>query len=187
MLDHAFTDAIDALRQSLERALLERVDIEEHLSADILSGDLTWDTSYGLPGEDAPPRVKADVTLVWSTWSQSSFRDWYTGDGFSDPPKLDIEITLRVQRLADAPDVEAFVAAVPPAGPSIDGSELYMSGPTLECTFDPAEYAFEAAYGGTYELDEKTLEDSALVDVEFAAVGGWIAAALVKLNDLSLS
>jgi hypothetical protein len=187
VLDHAFTDAIDALRQSLEKALLERVDVEEHLNADILSGDLTWETSYGLPGEDAPPLIKADVTLVWSTWSQSSFRDWYAGDGFSDPPKLDIEITLRVQRLAVTPDVEVLLAAVSSVGPSIDGSDLYRSGPTVEQTFDPAECAFEVAYGGTYELDEKTLEDSGLVDVEFAALGGWIASALVRLNDLNLT
>ena len=186
MLDHAFTDAIDAFRQSLEKALLERVDIEEHLNVDILSGDLTWDTSYGLPGEAAPPRVKADITLVWSTWSQSAVRDWYAGDGFTDPPKLDIEITLRIQRLADATDVQVFLDAVPATGPVVHGSELFRSGPTLERTFDPAESAFEAAYSGSYELDERTLEDSAMVDVEFEAMGGWIAAALVKLNDVEL-
>jgi len=186
VLDHAFTDAIDAFRQSLEKALLERVDIEEHLNADILSGDLTWDTSYGLPGEGAQPRVKADITLVWSTWSQSAFRDWYAGDGFSEPPKVDIEITLRIQRLVEAPAVELFLDAVPTTGPTVDGNELFRSGPTLERTFDPAQCSFEVAYTGSYELDERTLEDSALVDVEFEAMGGWIAAAVVKLNQLGL-
>ena len=51
MLDHVFTDAISALRDAFEAAFLERQAFEEHFQSDVLLGDLTWETSYGLPGE----------------------------------------------------------------------------------------------------------------------------------------
>lgn len=191
VLDHVFTDAIDALGQSLEKALLERLAVEEHLTHDVLSGDLSFETSYGLLGEENPPRVRADLSMVWSTWSQAAFRDWYVGDGFSDPPKIDLELTLRVERLLTPPDAAALLAVTPDQGPSIGGEPLFRGGPTIERAFPPSmttgTSAFEVAYGGTYELDEKTLEDSALIDVEFATIGGWTASALVRLNDLGLS
>lgn len=190
MLDHVFTDAIDALRQSLEKALLERLTVEEHLNTDVLSGDLTFETSYGLLGEEVPPRVRADVTMLWSAWSQASFREWYLGEGFGEPPRIDIEVTLRVQRLAAAPPVEALLAACPAEGPRIGAESLYRSGPTVESSFDRSGKkptgAFEVAYNCTYELDEQTLEDSALIDMQLADLGGWIAPALVQLNDLGL-
>ena len=191
MLDHVFTDAIDALAQSLEKALLERLAVEEHLTHDLLSGDLSFETSYGLLGEETPPRVRADVSMVWSTWSQSAFREWYVGEGYDEPPKIDLEITLRVQRLVAEPDVAHVLAVTPKDGPVINGDPLLRDGPTVERAFNAglgaAASAFEVAYGGTYELSEKTLQDSALIDVEFASVGGWIASALVRLNDLGLT
>ena len=55
MLDHVFTDAIGALRDVFENNLLERQAFEERFQADVLLGDLTWQTSYGLPGEGLPP------------------------------------------------------------------------------------------------------------------------------------
>ena len=39
---------------------------------DVLLGDVTWETSYGLPGEGLPPRVQADLTLDWPTWAQTA-------------------------------------------------------------------------------------------------------------------
>lgn len=190
MLDHVFTDAIDALGQSLEKALLERVAVEEHLTADVLLGDLSFETSYGLLGESAPVHVRADIGMQWSTWSQSAFRDWYTGEGVAEAPRIEIEVTLRVQRLAEQPDVAALLAATPATGPTVGSTTLYRSGPSMEQVFDPelakTASAFEVAYSGTYELDEAALEDSALIDIGFGPLGGWIAAALVRLNDLPL-
>src|SRR5437016_4000122 len=52
MLDHVFTDAIGALRDTFENAMLERQAFEERFQADVLLGDLTWETSYGLPGTE---------------------------------------------------------------------------------------------------------------------------------------
>ena len=88
MLDHVFTDAIGALRDSLERAFLERQAFEERFQVDVLLGDVTWETSYGLPGEGLPPRVQADLTLDWPTWAQTAYRSWYIGEPFNDPPRI---------------------------------------------------------------------------------------------------
>ena len=42
---------------------------------DFLLGDVSWETTYGLPGEGLPPRVQADITLGWPTWAQTAYRD----------------------------------------------------------------------------------------------------------------
>ena len=86
MLDHVFTDAIGALREALHGALLERQAFEERFQADVLLGDLTWETSYALPGEGTPPRVQADITMDWPTWAQTAYRSWYIGETIEDPP-----------------------------------------------------------------------------------------------------
>ena len=43
----------------LEDAMLERFAPEEHFHVDVLLGDTTWETSYGIPGEGDPPRTRA--------------------------------------------------------------------------------------------------------------------------------
>src|SRR4030095_13552203 len=87
MLDHVFTDAIGALRDSLERALLERQAFEDRFQVDVLLGDVTWETSYGLPGEGLPPRGQADLTLDWPTWAHTDFLSWYIGGPIGAPPR----------------------------------------------------------------------------------------------------
>ena len=118
MLDHVFTDAIGALRDTFENALLDRLAFEERFQADVLLGDLTWETSYGLPGEGSPPRVRADITLDWPTWSQTAYRSWYIGEPFDDGPRIEIEIVLRIQRLVDHPDPAAILRVLPEASPT---------------------------------------------------------------------
>ena len=92
---------------------------------DVLLGDLTWETSYGLPGEGSPPRVEAHVTFEWPTWSQTAYRRWYLEEVFEDPPVIDIEIILRVQRLATTPDLRGVLGVLPTTSPPIgrDGLE----------------------------------------------------------------
>jgi hypothetical protein len=104
MLDHVFTDAIGALRDAMENALLERQAFEERFHTDVLLGDLTWETSYGVPGEGLPPRVRADLTLEWPTWSQTAYRSWYIEEELPEAPTIDIEVVLRIQRLTEAPN-----------------------------------------------------------------------------------
>ncbi|HEX2186590.1 MAG TPA: hypothetical protein VHN78_13905 [Chloroflexota bacterium] len=190
MLDHVFTDAIGALRDSLERALLERQAFEERFQVDVLLGDVTWETSYGLPGEGLPPRVQADLTLDWPTWAQTAYRSWYIGEPFTDPPRIDIELVLRVQRLAESPDPDTILAVLPETSAAIGTDHLERSGPTIETVFsadlESREYAIEVSYEGSYELDDATLADGSTLDHHLSAMGGWIASTLVRLGDLKL-
>ena len=193
MLDHVFTDAISALREAFETALLERQAFEEHFQSDILLGDLTWETSYGLPGEGMPPRVVAHVTLDWPTWSQTSYRRWYIDEVFEEPPAIELEIVFRSQRLVQVPDPARFLKILPPSSPAIGSEPMDRAAPTVELQYaevdgDPVSHAIEITYEGLYELAEETLADgsSTLLDDHFGALGAWISSMLVRLGDLKL-
>jgi hypothetical protein len=194
MLDHVFTDAITALREAFEAAFLERQAFEEHFQVDVLLGDLTWETSYGLPGEGLPPRVVAHVTFDWPTWSQTAYRRWYVDEVLEEPPAIEIEIVFTVQRLADQPDPVVFLDVLPAASPAIGNEALERTAPAVEVQYDtdlanPVQYAIEITYEGLYELAEETLADgsSGLLDEHFGALGGWISSMLVRLGDLHLT
>jgi len=191
MLDHVFTDAIGALRDALESALLERQALEERFQADVLLGDISWETSYGLPGEGSPPRVQADLTLQWPTWAQTAYRTWYLDEEFTERPVITIEVVFRVQRIKDPPDPAVIMKGMPTFVPQIGDEKLSGLGPTLETVYtaDLAvwSHAAEIVYNGAYELDEKTLEDGSTLDEDFAQIGGWITATLVALGDLPLA
>lgn len=197
MLDHVFTDAIGALRDAFEAAFLERQPFEEHFQSDVLLGDLTWETSYGLPGEGEPPRIVAHITFAWPAWSQAAYRRWYADDEIEERPAIEVEITLRVQQLRDAVDPERIYAAVPEHSPQVGDDRFDRAGLTTEVSHpDPSdpldlvsEHAVEITYDGLYELAEETIADgrSRLLDDHFGALGGWIAATLVKLGDLDLA
>jgi len=188
VLDHVFTDAIGALRDVFEGNMLERQTFEERFQHDILLGDLTWQTSYGLPGEGLPPRVRADITLEWPTWAQSAYRSWYIGEDFDEEPTIQIEIVLRIQRLSEEPDPRIVLAVLPEESPAIGPLPLERSAPTLEVLYtsdlDQRQWAVEVSYEGLYMLDEGSLKDGSALDEHFAAMGGWIASTLVKVGDL---
>ena len=136
-----------------------------------------------------PPRVQADITLGWPTWAQSSYRSWYIGEPIDEPPRIEIEIVLRVQRLKSSPDPARLVEALPEQSPPIGTHRLDRSGPTIETLFleslDDAEYAIEMSYEGSYDFDEDTLKDGSILDDHFSAMGGWISSVLVKVGDLT--
>jgi hypothetical protein len=197
MLDHVFTDAISALRDAFEAAFLERQAFEEHFQSDVLLGDLTWETSYGLPGEGEPPRVVAHITFDWPAWSQAAYRQWYVEEELEKRPAIEMEIVLRIQRLAEPADPSVLFKTVPEQSPLVGDDRLERAGLTSETLHpdtdvDPldlrTEYAAEITYEGLYELAEETVADgtSTLLDEHFGALGGWIAATLVKLGDLPL-
>lgn len=190
MLDHVFTDAIGSLTDALEAALLERQALEERLSSDLLLGDVVFETSYSIPGEGTPPRSQADVTLSWPTWAQSAYRTWYLEERFSEPPTIDVDIVLRVQRLLNPPDPNMVIEAIPLPTPPLGRESLAILGLTLESGFDAdvsaTSRACEISFGGTYELSEAVLENGAALDHTFNTVGGWIATSLVRLGDLPL-
>jgi len=193
MLDHVFTDAITALREAFEAAFLERQAFEEHFQVDVLLGDVTWETSYGLPGEGLPPRVVAHITFDWPTWSQTAYRRWYVDEVFDEPPAIEMEIVFRVQQLVSPPDPAMFIAVLPEQGVTIGDETLARTAPTVEVAYQadleaPASHAVEIGYEGLYELAEEALADgsSKLLDEHFGALGGWIASMLVRLGDLKL-
>ncbi len=194
MLDHVFTDAIGALREAFEAAFLERQAFDEHFQVDVLLGDLSWETSYGLPGEGLPPRVVAHVAFDWPSWSQTAYRRWYVDEVLERLPAIEMEIVFRVQRLVDQPDPSVVRAVTPETSPLIGDERLERVGATVEIGYldeepDHAEFAIEVTYEGLYELAEETLADGAstLLDQHFGALGGWIAATLVRLGDLHLA
>jgi hypothetical protein len=194
MLDHVFTDAIGALRDAFEGAFLERQAFEEHFQIDVLLGDITWETSYGLPGEGQPPRVVAHITFDWPTWSQTAYRRWYVEEVLDEQPSIEMEIVLRVQRLTEQPDPELVQSVLPEASPLIGNERLERAGATVEIAYlaesgSTPDYAIEITYEGLYELAEETLADGAskLLDEHFGTLGAWIATTLVKLGDLNLT
>src|SRR5512132_50399 len=162
MLDHVFTDAIGALRDAFEGAFLERQAFEEHFQVDVLLGDLSWETSYGLPGEGLPPRVVAHITFDWPTWSQTAYRRWYLDEVFDEAPAIEMEIVFRVQRLKGVPEPEGYLAILPPQSPAIGAETMERAAPTVEIQYDDNEatsHAIEVTYEGLYELAEETLAD----------------------------
>lgn len=191
MLDHVFTDAIGALRDAMENALLERQAFEERFQVDVLLGDVTWETSYGLPGEGSPPRVRADLTVDWPTWSQTSYRNWYIGEPSDEAPEILVEVTFRVQRLVDRPDPSTVMAVLPASSPLIGNEMLERSAPTVEQLYGPelesGEFAIELSYEGTIPLEESTLADGSALDEQFKGIGGWVASTLVRLGDLKFA
>src|SRR5579871_4948400 len=163
MLDHAFLAAVEALRRSCRDAMLDRDVGEERFQADLLGGDLTWETSFALPGEGKPPRLRADITLDWPTWSQTAYRTWRVEGELDEPPELGIEVVLRLQDLVDEPDLAAIQGALDRDGPQLGAERLRLMAPTLERVFDEEltarGWATEFAYDGTIELNEPLLGD----------------------------
>ena len=122
------------------------------------------------------------------------------GMGFNlrDAPAIEIEIVLRVQRLAEPADPATLHAAMPALSPLLGDDRLERAGLTQEIAHpDPLdsddsasiEHAVEITYEGLYELAEETVADgtSTLLDEHFGALGGWIASTLVKLGDLHVA
>lgn len=132
VLDHVFTDAIGALRDAFEGAFLERQPFEERFQSDVLSGDLTWETSYGLPGEGLPPAVVAHITLDWPAWSQAAYRQWYVDEVLERLPAIEVEVVFRAQNLPALPSANVFAGATPGTSPLLGADRLERVGITME-------------------------------------------------------
>lgn len=191
MIDHILLDVIGALREALEGALLEQQPTEERFQVDVFLGDLSFETAYSLPGEGNPPRVRADLSLDWPTWSQSAYRSWSIGEPPAEPPELVIEVALRLQRLAGPPDPGVVLAALAGPTPELGSDHLEQSGPTVEQVFEAdtstSASAIEVAYQGSIRLEDALLDDPAKLDGQIAGLARWVASALVRLADLELA
>ncbi len=191
VLDHLLVDVIGTIRASFDRALLQRQAVEERFQVDVFLGDVSWETSYSLPGEEQPPRVRADVSVDWPTWSQTSYRSWSIGEPPDELPEVVIEVALRVQRMAEAPDTEKVLAALPATGPLGDPADLVRTATTIEQMHteaddeDPAlRWATEATYEGSLRFSEQQLDDPSMLVPVFDDLTRWIASTLITLADL---
>jgi len=191
VLDHLLVDVIDTMRASFDRALLQRQAVEERFQVDVFLGDVSWETSYSLPGEEQPPRVRADVSVDWPTWSQTSYRSWCIGEPPDELPEVVIEVALRVQRMAEAPDTEKVMAALPITGPLGDPMDLVRTATTIEQVRTDGDgaagglrWAAEATYEGSVRFSEQNLEEPSTIEPVFDALTRWIASTLISLADL---
>jgi hypothetical protein len=191
MIDHILLDVIAALREAFGDALLEQQAVEERFQIDVFLGDVAFETSYSLPGEDSPPRVRADLSLDWPTWSQSAYRSWSIGEPPAEPPELIVEVALRVQRLAAPPDPAVVLAALAGEVPEFGSDRLEQAGPMVEQLYEPSSpspsCAIEIAYQGSIRLEEPLLDDPTKLDGQVAGLARWVASALVRLADLDLA
>ncbi len=189
MIDHILLDLIGAIRDAFEGALLEQQAVEERFQVDVFLGDLSFETSYSLPGERSPARVRADLTLDWPTWSQSAYRSWSIGEPPAEPPELIIELAFRMQRLAETPETQRVLAVLDEEGPELGPERLERTAPTLEQIFEregETVSSLEIAYQGSVRLEDSLLEDPSRLDEQIANLARWVASALVRLTDLNL-
>ena len=186
MLDHILVDIISAIRRSFEQALLQRQAVEERFQVDVFLGDVSWETSYSLPGEEQPPRVRADVSVDWPTWSQTSYRSWSIGELPDELPEIVVEVALRVQRLAEAPDTQMVLHALPDANPLLGVEPLVRTATTIEQVHadDQVRWAVEATYEGSVRFSESQLETPSLIEPVVAGLTRWISSTLIQLADL---
>jgi hypothetical protein len=194
VLDHLLVDLIGTVRSSCDRALLQRQAVEERFQVDVFLGDVSWETSYSLPGEEQPPRVRADISLDWPTWSQTSYRSWSIGEPPDELPEVVIEVALRVQRMAEAPDTEKVMTALPPTGPLGEPAVLIRTATTIEQVHtehtpldepdSPTRWAAEATYEGSLRFSEQQLEEPSLLAPVFDDLTRFIASRLIALADL---
>jgi hypothetical protein len=197
VIDHLLVDVIEAVHRSFDRALLQRQAVEERFQLDVFLGDISFETSYSLPGEEQPPRVRADLSIDWPTWSQTAYRSWSIGEAPGELPEVIVEVALRIQRLAEAPALDTVLATLPPESPHLGVDALVRTSATVEQVFEemagdsptttPVRWAVEATYEGSIRFEEAHLEDSATIGPIIDALTRWVASTLVRLADLPLA
>ena len=193
MLDHVFTDAIGALRDALEKALLERQAFEERFQADVLLGDLTWETSLLAPrrGAAAPGALRHHPRLAHLVADRLPVLVHRGGAGRAAPHRdrggaahpaagragragSGCSTALPLESAGDRPRDAA------PIGPDARG-DLRRATSTRSST--PSRCPTRASTSST----KATLADGSVLDEHFSAMGGWISSTLVRLGDLKMT
>ena len=197
MIDHLLVDVIDAIHRSFDQALLHRQAVEERFQVDVFLGDISFETSYSLPGEEQPPRVRADLSIDWPTWSQTAYRSWSIGETPSELPELIVEVALRIQRLAEPPMLESILTSLPPESPHLGAEALIRTSATVEQAYEehgsegagltPVRWALEATYEGSMRFEEHHLEDKETIAPVIESLTRWVASVLVQMADLPLA
>jgi len=188
MLDHVFAQLVASHRRSFEAALLERQAVEERFQVDVFLGDVSFETSYSLPGEQRPARIRVDIGLDWPTWSQTSYRSWSIGEEPDELPELLVEIAFRVQGLETAPAAVTLLDILPELLTVFGDEALHRGSTTIEQVLAEGgaepEFAIEVSYEGSCPLEESLLEDPARLDTVLAPLGPAVASILVRIADL---
>jgi hypothetical protein len=191
MLDHVFTQLVASHRHAFEAALLQRQAVEERFQVDVFLGDVSFETSYSLPGEERPARIRVDTSLDWPTWSQTAYRSWAIGEEPEELPEVLVEVAFRVQRLDSVPPVQPLLEVLPEHLDVVGHERLVRLAATIEQLMtndnDVAEPAVEVSYEGSCQLDESILEDPTTLDDALAPLGREVASVLVRIADLPFS
>jgi hypothetical protein len=193
VIDHLLVALIDAVHSSFERALLQRQAVEERFQVDVFLGDISFETSYSLPGEEHPARVRADLSFDWPTWSQTAYRSWSIGEAPNELPEVIVEVALRIQRLAEPPTLETVAAVLPPESPHLGPDALLRTSATIEQVLEdgaggaPVRWALEATYEGSIRFEERHLEDPTTIAPTIDGLTRWVSSVLVQLADLPLA
>ena len=179
MLDHLFLDTVGALRAALDQSLLEPAGQDDRLVYDLLTGDLVWETTVSLPGDGDPPRVSADISLDWQTWSQSAWRSMSMGEQVEEPPEIGIEVVFRVQRLATPAGAGRRPGRAARGEPGHRRRQPGPFGPGdrggLRGRKAPPEVAVEVAYEGSYRLPAPSERSDGQRDEPFPRAGRVVA------------
>ena len=191
MLDHVFTQLVGSHRHAFEGALLQRQAVEERFQVDVFLGDVSFETSYSLPGETRPARIRVDTSLDWPTWSQTAYRSWAIGEEPDELPEVLVEIAFRVQGLVEPPgplEIKGLLDVLP-TDLAVFGDEPLERGPTtveevIGTGAETSECAIEVSYEGSCPLDEALLETPAGLDDALAPLGRAVASVLVRIGDL---
>jgi hypothetical protein len=188
MLDHVFTQLVTSHRRAFEAALLERQAVEERFQVDVFLGDVSFETSYSLPGERRPARIRVDTSFDWPTWSQTSYRSWAIGEEPDELPEVLVEIAFRVQGLDGVPDVGPLLGVLPDHLDILGDDPLVRGSTTVEQLLiegqHDAECAIEVSYEGSCQLEESVLDDPGSLDDALAPLGRAVASVLVRMGDL---
>ncbi len=189
MLDHVFTQLVGSHRHAFEAALLQRQAIEERFQVDVFLGDVSFETSYSLPGEERPARIRVDTSLDWPTWSQTAYRSWAIGEEPDELPEVLVEIAFRVQGLAGIPEIGPLIKVLPDHLDVLGDETLVRGSATIEQLLpnnsqDDPECAVEVSYEGSCQLDETILENPTSLDDALAPLGRAVASVLVRIGDL---
>ena len=152
------------------------------------SGDVSFETSYSLPGEQRPARIRVDTSFDWPTWSQTAYRSWSIGE---DPDELpELSGGDRLPGPGPRRRARASPAARGPSAPTSPSSAQRSldRGPPPSSRCSPTtpnpEFAVEVSYEGSCPLDESILEDSDQLDEALAPLGRSVASVLVRIGDL---
>ena len=174
---------------ALEDALLQRQAVEERFQVDVFLGDVSWETSYSLPGEEKPPRVRADCLARLAdveperlpvVVDRRTARRPPRGGGGDHPacPAPGGHARPRRRRRLSSRREPAPSAPTPWSAPrpSSSRSTSPVSGP---------RFAVETSYQGTLRLDEAALEDASTLPRPSVRSARWVASVLVRLGDLA--